>query len=675
MRYREDAFRFLLGTPAIPALYAAREGPKIVREAGIAAIREKSIRQTALVAELARRRGFRSAASPDPARRGGTVAVEVPNAPRGVARAQLARRRRGLPAGGRDPPVSPLLHGGRGDRPRVPGDRRDPREPRLGALEGARGPGHVSRAGGAARRAAARPLSPLPVPAPLRLLFAALTGVLWIVSRGKWSDALIDSGREWIVPDALAKGALLYRDVVYWFGPLTPYLQAGVFRLAGSGFPALVLAGAATTAACLFLLAAASRRVTGRREALLWAALAVPALFFMPNAGRLLPRNGVSHLAGGRLRARRGRSPPAAANRDAPFSAEASPASSPGSPASAARSGASRRSSRCCSRSGAAGLPGVPGFGRRRPSPSISSSSAGESSPSFWPPVRRRSCATGTSSSGRSRRRRAPSSWRSRESATGGAACSSSSTRLRCGSERPPCSRRSPSGARRAGGSRSSSGSSRCCSPPGLAGGAAERGRLERRARPSRRRRLRGRPPPPSRPPQRGALRLRPARPRPLLPAPLPHRRLGVHGSASALRLPLGRRASAVAGGAPSRFEGSAPDADRLRGGARVRCRDRVPRSHRLLREVGRRADPGDRRVPDGAVRGRSRAHGHRPLGPPQDSRRRRSRRVPRGRASESPLVARQSHPPSPLPARLSHGFERAGGAPRSSTGRSRTRS
>jgi len=79
IRHRDDAFRFLLGTPAIPALYAAREGPRIVREAGPAAIREKSLRQTALVAELARRRGFRSAAAPEPSRRGGTVAVEVPN--------------------------------------------------------------------------------------------------------------------------------------------------------------------------------------------------------------------------------------------------------------------------------------------------------------------------------------------------------------------------------------------------------------------------------------------------------------------------------------------------------------------------------------------------------------------------------------------------------------------
>jgi hypothetical protein len=46
------------------------------------------------------------------------------------------------------------------------------------------------------------------------LLLAGSIG-LFLLSRGKWSDPLIDSGREWIVPDALARGDLLYRDVVY----------------------------------------------------------------------------------------------------------------------------------------------------------------------------------------------------------------------------------------------------------------------------------------------------------------------------------------------------------------------------------------------------------------------------------------------------------------------------
>ncbi len=80
MRRREDAFRFLLGTPAIPALYAAREGPRIVAEAGIAAIRQKSLRQTSRLLDLADARGFRSATPRDPAYRGGTAAVDFENA-------------------------------------------------------------------------------------------------------------------------------------------------------------------------------------------------------------------------------------------------------------------------------------------------------------------------------------------------------------------------------------------------------------------------------------------------------------------------------------------------------------------------------------------------------------------------------------------------------------------
>ena len=80
MRYRDDAFRFLTGTAAIPALYAAREGPKIVAAAGIEAIREKSLRQTLRLIELAEERGFRCSTPRDPSRRGGTAAVDFDNA-------------------------------------------------------------------------------------------------------------------------------------------------------------------------------------------------------------------------------------------------------------------------------------------------------------------------------------------------------------------------------------------------------------------------------------------------------------------------------------------------------------------------------------------------------------------------------------------------------------------
>ena len=80
MEFAPDIYRWLGGTPVIPALYANAEGPKILRRAGIAAIRAKSIRQTTRLIEMADARGFTVRAPRDPERRGGTVAVDMPHA-------------------------------------------------------------------------------------------------------------------------------------------------------------------------------------------------------------------------------------------------------------------------------------------------------------------------------------------------------------------------------------------------------------------------------------------------------------------------------------------------------------------------------------------------------------------------------------------------------------------
>ena len=80
MDYAIGAFRWLGGTPAIPALYAASEGPRIVARAGVGRIREKSVRQTSKLIELAEARGFTVRAPREPHRRGGTVAFDVPHA-------------------------------------------------------------------------------------------------------------------------------------------------------------------------------------------------------------------------------------------------------------------------------------------------------------------------------------------------------------------------------------------------------------------------------------------------------------------------------------------------------------------------------------------------------------------------------------------------------------------
>ena len=79
MEFTTGAFRWLNGTPVIPALYAAAEGPRILRRAGVPAIREKSIRLTSRLIALADERGFQVNAPRDAAQRGGTVALDVPH--------------------------------------------------------------------------------------------------------------------------------------------------------------------------------------------------------------------------------------------------------------------------------------------------------------------------------------------------------------------------------------------------------------------------------------------------------------------------------------------------------------------------------------------------------------------------------------------------------------------
>lgn len=79
MEFTTGAFRWLNGTPVIPALYAATEGPKILRRAGIAAIREKSVRLTSRLIELADGRGYTVNTPRKATERGGTVTIDVPH--------------------------------------------------------------------------------------------------------------------------------------------------------------------------------------------------------------------------------------------------------------------------------------------------------------------------------------------------------------------------------------------------------------------------------------------------------------------------------------------------------------------------------------------------------------------------------------------------------------------
>ncbi|MDQ2890111.1 MAG: aminotransferase class V-fold PLP-dependent enzyme [Gemmatimonadota bacterium] len=90
MEYAGGIERWLTGTPSVPALFAAAAGAEIVARAGMDAIRRKSIRQTDWLIDAADARGYRVHAPRDSARRGGTVAFDVPHG-REVAQYLLAR--------------------------------------------------------------------------------------------------------------------------------------------------------------------------------------------------------------------------------------------------------------------------------------------------------------------------------------------------------------------------------------------------------------------------------------------------------------------------------------------------------------------------------------------------------------------------------------------------------
>jgi kynureninase len=81
MTYASGAARFLTGTPNVPAHYAATAGYDLIEEIGVARIRESSLRQTQLLIDLADAAGFGVRSPRDPARRGGTVTVDVPEFP------------------------------------------------------------------------------------------------------------------------------------------------------------------------------------------------------------------------------------------------------------------------------------------------------------------------------------------------------------------------------------------------------------------------------------------------------------------------------------------------------------------------------------------------------------------------------------------------------------------
>jgi hypothetical protein len=106
---------------------------------------------------------------------------------------------------------------------------------------------------------------------------AVLAGLaVWFASVSwlKWPDPLIDFGRELYLPWRIMQGAVLFKDDLHLYGPLSPYLNSLFFRAAGVGLTTLVWANGVIYAGILGLLYYLVRQGWGR-----WAALASGAFF------------------------------------------------------------------------------------------------------------------------------------------------------------------------------------------------------------------------------------------------------------------------------------------------------------------------------------------------------------------------------------------------------------
>jgi hypothetical protein len=90
---------------------------------------------------------------------------------------------------------------------------------------------------------------------PLACAIAGVAMLAWTWRR--WPDVLVDFGGELFVPWRLSQGDVLYRDVAYFTGPLSPYFNALLFKVCGASFLTLAcanLAILALIAAALFRL-------------------------------------------------------------------------------------------------------------------------------------------------------------------------------------------------------------------------------------------------------------------------------------------------------------------------------------------------------------------------------------------------------------------------------------
>jgi len=118
-----------------------------------------------------------------------------------------------------------------------------------------------SRESGVGEEEAGSPTPDPRLPTPvislgLAAVVLAVAAIAIIQSYARWLDPIIDTGRDLYIPEQIAKGAKLYRDIRYQYPPLPPYLLALITGGIGHSLAAYMAIGIAqsmTIAASLWV--------------------------------------------------------------------------------------------------------------------------------------------------------------------------------------------------------------------------------------------------------------------------------------------------------------------------------------------------------------------------------------------------------------------------------------
>jgi hypothetical protein len=119
----------------------------------------------------------------------------------------------------------------------------------------------------------------------LAVLFAALFAASW----QRWTQPLLDHGREMNLPTRILAGEHLYLDVQFLYGPFAPHFNALLYRIFGIHLATLKVSGAICAILILLMIYLLSRRLMSVWEAALATALVMVICAIKSTANYIQP--------------------------------------------------------------------------------------------------------------------------------------------------------------------------------------------------------------------------------------------------------------------------------------------------------------------------------------------------------------------------------------------------